>query len=90
MTRTISFKKIAEVIECYKRSPRGDIGSAMTKFPGHTSTSHVDLFALQFLWAVGLDYGRGTRHSVGVYLNIHEQGDEKMGLMMVDWRRAGS
>lgn len=32
----------------------------------------MDGFAREFLWEVGLDYGHGTGHGIGSYLNVHE------------------
>lgn len=40
----------------------------------------LDSFARQFLWNVGLDYGHGTGHGVGMFLNVHE------GPMGISWR----
>ena len=40
----------------------------------------MDSFARQSLWSVGLDYGHGTGHGVGMYLNVHE------GPMGISWR----
>ena len=40
----------------------------------------LDSFARQFLWDVGLNYGHGTGHGVGMYLNVHE------GPMGISWR----
>jgi len=32
----------------------------------------MDILARKNLWEVGLDYGHGTGHGVGTYLNVHE------------------
>ena len=34
--------------------------------------AEMDLLARQNLWRAGLDYGHGTGHGVGTYLNVHE------------------
>jgi Xaa-Pro aminopeptidase len=34
--------------------------------------SHMDALARQYLWRVKCDYGHGTGHGVGYYLNVHE------------------
>lgn len=33
---------------------------------------HMDILARRRLWQVELDYGHGTGHGVGSYLNVHE------------------
>ena len=40
----------------------------------------LDSLARKALWDVGLDYGHGTGHGIGMYLNVHE------GPMGVSWR----
>lgn len=40
----------------------------------------LDTLARKALWDVGLDYGHGTGHGIGMYLNVHE------GPMGVSWR----
>ena len=32
----------------------------------------MDVLARRWLWEAGLDYGHGTGHGVGYYLNVHE------------------
>jgi Xaa-Pro aminopeptidase len=32
----------------------------------------MDVLARMHLWAVGKDYGHGTGHGVGYFLNVHE------------------
>ena len=32
----------------------------------------IDALARRRLWEVGLDYGHGTGHGVGYFLNVHE------------------
>ena len=34
--------------------------------------SMIDSFARAKLWEIGLDYGHGTGHGVGAFLNLHE------------------
>jgi Xaa-Pro aminopeptidase len=34
--------------------------------------SDMDILARRRLWARGMDYGHGTGHGVGYYLNVHE------------------
>jgi Xaa-Pro aminopeptidase len=43
-----------------------------TRIPEGTVGAQLDGFARRALWEVGLDYGHGTGHGVGVYLSVHE------------------
>ncbi|CAM5197809.1 Xaa-Pro aminopeptidase OS=Castellaniella defragrans OX=75697 GN=HNR28_003083 PE=3 SV=1 [Castellaniella defragrans] len=51
---------------------RGHIDLAMAKFPAGTPSSVLDTLARMPLWQRGLDYGHGTGHGVGYFLNVHE------------------
>lgn len=51
---------------------KGMIALSKAKFPEGTSGAQLDTYARQFLWAEGLNYGHGTGHGVGFYLNVHE------------------
>jgi Xaa-Pro aminopeptidase len=44
----------------------------MQRFPKGTTGSQIDGIARSSLWQSGLDYGHGTGHGVGVFLNVHE------------------
>ena len=43
-----------------------------TRFPRGTLSPMLDAIARAPLWAHGLDYGHGTGHGVGYFLNVHE------------------
>ena len=43
-----------------------------TRFPRGTPGPMLDAIARAPLWAHGLDYGHGTGHGVGYFLNVHE------------------
>ncbi|RNA06073.1 xaa-Pro aminopeptidase 1 [Brachionus plicatilis] len=58
--------------ECFTRVLKGHIQLAMRIFPNGTRPEHLDSFARQALWEVGLDYRHGTGHGVGALLNVHE------------------
>lgn len=58
--------------ECFTRVLKGHIQLAMRVFPNGTRPEHLDAFARQALWEVGLDYRHGTGHGVGALLNVHE------------------
>ena len=51
---------------------KGTIGLTRTLFPVGTPSPFLDSIARAPLWAEGLDYGHGTGHGVGYYLNVHE------------------
>ena len=51
---------------------RGHINLAMQRFPEGTGGVALDALARTHLWNSGLDYGHGTGHGVGAFLNVHE------------------
>ncbi|XP_055329347.1 xaa-Pro aminopeptidase ApepP-like [Paramacrobiotus metropolitanus] len=73
VTRTMHFGTPSEYQkECYTRVLKGNLALAMTKFPEKTTGIRLDTLARHALWQVGLDYGHGTGHGVGSFLNVHE------------------
>jgi Xaa-Pro aminopeptidase len=48
------------------------INCAMQKFPKGTDGIRLDGITRAALWQHGLDYGHGTGHGVGAFLNVHE------------------
>ena len=70
---------------------RGHINLAMQRFPEGTGGIALDALARTHLWNSGLDYGHGTGHGVGAFLNVHEGpqriaprgGDEPMKVGMI-------
>ncbi|NUO73747.1 MAG: aminopeptidase P family protein [Frateuria sp.] len=51
---------------------KGLIALSRTRFPRGASGPQLDALARAPLWASGLDYGHGTGHGVGYFLNVHE------------------
>jgi Xaa-Pro aminopeptidase len=51
---------------------QGMIAMSMLRFPLGIQAPLLDAVARAPLWALGLDYGHGTGHGVGYYLNVHE------------------
>jgi Xaa-Pro aminopeptidase len=51
---------------------KGTIGLSRARFPLGTLSPMLDALARTPLWAQGLDYGHGTGHGVGYFLNVHE------------------
>jgi Xaa-Pro aminopeptidase len=56
----------------YTRVLQGTIALSRTRFPRGTLSPMLDAIARAPLWAHGLDYGHGTGHGVGYFLNVHE------------------
>jgi Xaa-Pro aminopeptidase len=51
---------------------KGTIALSRTRFPRGTPSPLLDPIARAPLWAEGLDFGHGTGHGVGYFLNVHE------------------
>jgi Xaa-Pro aminopeptidase len=51
---------------------RGTIALSRARFPRGTLSPMLDAIARAPLWEHGLDYGHGTGHGVGYFLNVHE------------------
>lgn len=51
---------------------KGNIALDTTCFPLGTRGVHLDILARKALWSKGLNYGHGTGHGVGCFLNVHE------------------
>ena len=51
---------------------KGTMGLSRTRFPRGTPAPMLDAIARAPLWAEGLDFGHGTGHGVGYFLNVHE------------------
>jgi len=43
-----------------------------TRFPRGTRSPVLDAIARAPIWSGGIDYGHGTGHGVGYFLNVHE------------------
>ncbi len=56
----------------YTRVLKGTIALSRARFPRGTPSPMLDALARAPLWAAGLDYGHGTGHGVGYFLNVHE------------------
>ncbi|XP_037944861.1 xaa-Pro aminopeptidase ApepP [Teleopsis dalmanni] len=73
VTRTFHFGKPTEFQkETYTRVLKGQLSFGATIFPAKVKGQVLDTIARKSLWDVGLDYGHGTGHGVGYYLNVHE------------------
>jgi Xaa-Pro aminopeptidase len=73
ITRTVCFGKSSkEQMRHYTLVLKGHISVARLKFPVGTRGNQIDLLARMHLWQEGLNYGHGTGHGVGFFLNVHE------------------
>lgn len=51
---------------------KGNISLSKATFPKGTTGAQLDILARKPLWDHGLNYGHGTGHGVGFFLNVHE------------------
>ncbi len=51
---------------------KGTIGLSKARFPQGASGQQIDALARAPVWALAADYGHGTGHGVGYFLNVHE------------------
>ncbi|UCF64697.1 MAG: aminopeptidase P family N-terminal domain-containing protein, partial [bacterium] len=73
ITRTLALGKPSQLQkELFTRVLKGHIQLAMTRFPKGTAGNQLDTIARKPLWDLGLNYGHGTGHGIGSYLNVHE------------------
>jgi len=61
-----------EQVERYTEVLKAHINCAMQRFPKGTTGVQLDGIARSSLWLAGLEYGHGTGHGVGAFLNVHE------------------
>lgn len=73
ITRTIALgEPTAEQKEHFTRILKGHIQLAMTRYPRTTAGNQLDTIARKPLWDIGKNYGHGTGHGIGSFLNVHE------------------
>lgn len=67
---------IGEVSDAQRRDYtlvlKGMMALSRSRFPQGTPSPMLDAIARAPLWENGLDYGHGTGHGVGYFLNVHE------------------
>ncbi len=51
---------------------KGTMALSRARFPRGTPSPMLDSIARAPLWAQGIDFGHGTGHGVGYFLNVHE------------------
>jgi len=56
----------------FTRVLKGTMALSRAQFPRGTLSPMLDALARAPLWEAGLDFGHGTGHGVGYFLNVHE------------------
>lgn len=73
ITRTLALGEVSEKFKIdYTLVLKGMIDLAMAQFPRGTRGTHLDALARLPLWQQSKDYGHGTGHGVGSFMNVHE------------------
>lgn len=73
ITRTVIFcEPTAQQKTDFTLVLKGHIGIATAIFPVGTRGSQLDILARKSMWDRGINYGHGTGHGVGFFLNVHE------------------
>jgi Xaa-Pro aminopeptidase len=75
VTRTMHFgNPTQEEKNAYTRVLLGNLDVERLQYPANANIhgGDIDILARRWLWANGLDYGHGTGHGVGYFLNVHE------------------
>jgi Xaa-Pro aminopeptidase len=62
----------AEQRQDFTRVLKGVIALSQARFPRGTRSPMLDSLARAPIWASGAEYGHGTGHGVGFFLNVHE------------------
>jgi Xaa-Pro aminopeptidase len=72
-TRTIALgESTQEQKTDFTLALKGTLGISMLRFPKGTKGYQIDILARMALWQEGKNYGHGTGHGVGFFLNVHE------------------
>lgn len=73
ITRTVALgTPTAEQKRNFTLVLKGHIALATIRFPKGTKGMQLDTLARMYLWNDHLNYGHGTGHGVGFFLNVHE------------------
>ena len=51
---------------------KGTMALSVARFPKGVKSPYLDAIARAPIWAAGFDYGHGTGHGVGYFMNVHE------------------
>jgi Xaa-Pro aminopeptidase len=73
ITRVVAINQVSEAMKRdFTTVLRGMINLSMAKFPRGTLAPMLDAIARGPIWSEGIDFGHGTGHGVGYFLNVHE------------------
>lgn len=73
ITRVVAVGKVsAEQKRDYTAVLKGMVALSQAVFPRGTASPMLDTIARLPIWQAGADYGHGTGHGVGYFLNVHE------------------
>lgn len=73
ITRTVALGEVTPQMKSdYTLVLKGHLALGHQLFPYGTRGAQLDVLARQFLWNAELQYGHGTGHGVGHFLNVHE------------------
>lgn len=73
ITRTFALGEVEQLVKTdFTLVQKGMIALSNTVFPKGTIGCHLDVLARKALWEHGLNYGHGTGHGVGAFMNVHE------------------
>jgi len=67
---------VGSILDAHRRDftlvLKGVIALSSAQFPRGTRSPMLDALARAPIWAAGIEYGHGTGHGVGFFLNVHE------------------
>ena len=72
VTRTICFKTKKKIKDIFTLVLKGHIAVATSDLIKFNTGQKLDILARKFLKRFNYDYGHGTGHGVGFFLNVHE------------------
>lgn len=73
ITRTIPLGELTMLEkEDYTLVLKGMIDLSLCRFPKGTTGCNIDIIARQSLWKKQRNFGHGTGHGIGFFLNVHE------------------
>ncbi len=83
ITRVLPFGEVSEQQRSdYTAVLKAHIALASMTFPEGSNGMQIDAVARKPMWDLGLNYGHGTGHGVGFFLNVHE-GPQKISYRYV-------
>jgi Xaa-Pro aminopeptidase len=73
ITRVVAIRKVSAAQKSdYTLVLKGMIALSRAVFPRGLKSPRLDSIARAPIWSAGIDFGHGTGHGVGYFLNVHE------------------